>query len=68
MPTRVLPDLMVRLLGWMSKDAAALVPQLGRNPFASNDKATAIGWRPRSAEDAIVATAESLLALGLIRG
>ena len=35
---------------------------------ASNDKArNLLGWRPRSNEEAIVATAESLIRLGLVK-
>lgn len=66
--TRVLPDLLVRAMGWLSKDAGLLVPQLGRKPYASNKKAmTMMGWTPKSGEDAIVATAESLLELGIAK-
>ena len=27
-----------------------------------------LGWQPRPAEDAVIATAESLVALGLVKG
>lgn len=67
-PTLILPDFMVRMLGWINKDAAALVPQLGKKRYASNDKAKSFGWTPRSAEDAIVSSAESLLQLGIVGG
>jgi hypothetical protein len=39
-----------------------LLPQLGKIGNATSEKATrALGWAPRSNEEAIVATAESLL-------
>jgi dihydroflavonol-4-reductase len=42
------------------------VPELGKSKNASSEKARrALGWAPRSNEDAIVATAESLQRLGL---
>jgi dihydroflavonol-4-reductase len=45
-----------------------LVPQLGKIRNATNDKARRLlGWAPRSNEEAIVAAAESLLRLGLLK-
>jgi dihydroflavonol-4-reductase len=41
------------------------VPELGKVKQASNEKARRVlGWSPRSNEDAIVATAQSLVRLG----
>jgi nucleoside-diphosphate-sugar epimerase len=43
------------------------VPDLGKVRPASNQKArTVLDWQPRSGDEAIVATAESLLALGIV--
>ncbi len=66
-PTRVMPDVMVRLAGLFNKSLAEdVVPRLGRVRHLSNAKARQLlGWEPRSNEDALVATAESLLELGL---
>jgi dihydroflavonol-4-reductase len=48
--------------------AQAAVPELGRAKNASNEKAQRLlGWQPRSSAEAIVATAESLMQLGMIR-
>ncbi len=45
-----------------------LVPQLGKIRRASNEKAERVlGWTPRSNEEAVVATAESLVRLRLLR-
>jgi len=46
--------------------AREAVPRLGIRGRASNAKANALGWEPRSNEEAIVATAESLRKLGLV--
>jgi len=45
-----------------------IVPELGKKKNATSEKAMRVlGWRPRSREEAIVATAESLLRLGLVK-
>jgi nucleoside-diphosphate-sugar epimerase len=66
-PTRQLPDWLVRLGAWWDPSARAILPELGKVKNASSDKARRmLGWAPRSNEDAIVATAESLGQLGLL--
>ncbi|PYI66494.1 epimerase [Arthrobacter livingstonensis] len=66
-PTRVMPDLVVRLAGLFNRSLAQeVVPRLGKVKHLSNAKARELlGWEPRSNEDALVATAESLVELGL---
>ncbi|MES1202082.1 MAG: aldehyde reductase [Pseudomonadota bacterium] len=67
-PTRELPDWMVKLAALADPAVAQLVPELGKTKQASNDKAKAmLGWSPRSNDEAIVATAESLMRLGLLK-
>jgi nucleoside-diphosphate-sugar epimerase len=67
-PTKVMPDWMVRLASLFSPALAQVVSELGKVKNISNEKARRVlGWRPRSNADAIVATAESLLRLGLLR-
>lgn len=67
-PTRELPDWLLRILARFDKSVGQIVPELGKRKTASNEKARRmLGWSPRSAEDAIVATAESLLRLGLLK-
>ena len=67
-PTRVLPDWVVRLVALFDGGVRQLVRELGKIKNASNEKARRVlGWTPRSREDALVATAESLLRLGLLR-
>ncbi|HEY0341224.1 MAG TPA: aldehyde reductase, partial [Steroidobacteraceae bacterium] len=67
-PTRRLPDWVVRLVGTVNPALRQLVPQLGKIRRASNEKAERVlGWTPRSNEEAVVATAESLVRLRLLR-
>ena len=66
--TRVLPDWLVRLAGRFSATARqAATPELGRIKTATSAKAAAmLGWQPRPAAEALVATGESLFRLGLV--
>jgi dihydroflavonol-4-reductase len=66
--TREIPNTVVRLGASAGNPALkALVPFLGVTMNATSEKAIRLlGWSPRSAEDAIVASAESLIALGLL--
>lgn len=67
-PTRVLPNWLVRLLGRRNPRMREIVPLLGVNLNASGNKARRLlGWAPRSSEEAIVATAQSLVSLGLLK-
>ena len=64
-PTRVLPNWLVRLVSVFDSSVKQIVPELGKEKQGSNAKAKQmLGWAPRSNEDAIVASAESLLRLG----
>jgi dihydroflavonol-4-reductase len=67
-PTRELPDWLVRLASLIDSSIAQFIPELGKAWNVTNAKARELlGWTPRSNEEAIVATAESLLQLGLLR-
>ena len=67
-PTRQLPNWMVRLAALRDPAVKLILPELGKQKNATNEKARRLlGWTPRSREDAIVATAESLLRLGLLK-
>lgn len=68
-PTRELPNWLVRLTALRNPMAKAITPWLGKVKNASNAKARSIlGWSPRAREDALVATGESLVRFGLIKG
>ncbi len=65
---RQLPDWMVKLAALRDPAVKLILPELGKLKNATNAKAkTMLGWMPRSNEDAIIATAESLQRLGLLR-
>ncbi|MGQ4512000.1 NAD-dependent epimerase/dehydratase family protein [Streptomyces sp. DW26H14] len=58
-PTRRLPDALVRVASRVDATLRDYVPELGKEKKASADKArTTLGWRPQSNEEAIVSTAE----------
>jgi nucleoside-diphosphate-sugar epimerase len=67
-PTREMPDWVVRLLAKFMPDLRLIAPELGNVRNLTNAKAKRIlNWTPRSNEDCIVATAESLQRLGLLK-
>ena len=66
-PTRELPSWLVRFVARFDRDLKTLVPLLDSTRRATSGKAERIlGWKPRSPEDAIVATAESLIKFGIV--
>ena len=71
-PTRELPDWLLRLAALAVPSVRQIVRELGKARNATGDKSRRLlGWAPRSREDALVATAESLIrtrALEALRG
>lgn len=66
-PTRRVPDWLVRVVGLFDAEIRSVIPELGHHKHASSEKARRVlGWAPRPPEDALVATAESLMRLGLL--
>ncbi|KUJ13142.1 putative NAD dependent epimerase/dehydratase [Mollisia scopiformis] len=66
--TRTLPDFLVRLVALFDPEVASIAAHLGKKKYPTNEKAKRVlGWEPRSREDAITATAESLVKLGLVK-
>ena len=67
-PTRQLPNWLVRLAALRDPVVKQITPELGIVKNATGEKARRVlGWNPRSSEEAIVATAESLVRLGLLK-
>jgi nucleoside-diphosphate-sugar epimerase len=65
-PTREIPDWLVRLIARFDPAVRLIIPELGKRKNAGHDKATRVlGWLPRSNEECIIATAQSLIRLGL---
>jgi len=63
-PTRSLPNWVLRLTAMFNPTVRELLPELGKSKNGSHEKASRLlGWAPRSNEDSILATAESLLRL-----
>ena len=67
-PTRQLPNFLLRLVALRDPRVKLILPELGKVKNATNQKARRIlGWSPRSNDEAIIATAESLVRLGLLK-
>jgi nucleoside-diphosphate-sugar epimerase len=67
-PTREIPNWLVRLVAMRDTAVKAILPELGQIKRVTNEKAKRVlGWTPRSNEEAIVAAAESLIRLGLLK-
>jgi len=67
-PTRQLPNWLVRIAALRDPAVKQILPELGTFKNGSNAKARRVlGWMPRSNEEALVATAESLLRLRLLK-
>jgi nucleoside-diphosphate-sugar epimerase len=67
-PTRRLPNWMVRIAAMRDPAVRQILPELGKKKNATGEKARRmLRWAPRSNEDAIIATAESLARLGLLK-
>ncbi len=67
-PSLQLPNWVVRLAAMRDETIRQIVPELGRIRHLNNEKARRVlGWAPRSSEESIVATAESLAGLGLLK-
>jgi nucleoside-diphosphate-sugar epimerase len=69
-PTRGVPNFVLRIVALWDPTVALVLPNLGVRREVSNEKARRLlGWEPRwSNEDAVVATGESLVRLGLVKG
>jgi len=66
--TREAPDWVIKVAALFLAEARASVHDLGKTKNATSAKAKRVlGWTPRSREDAIVATGESLARLGLLK-
>jgi nucleoside-diphosphate-sugar epimerase len=67
-PTWQLPNWLVRLAALRDTAVRQILPELGLVKNATNEKARRLlGWTPRSNEESIIATAESLVRLGFLK-
>jgi dihydroflavonol-4-reductase len=68
-PTRELPNWLVRFAARFDRTLRPLVPLLDSTRRATSAKAKRVlGWTPRPPEDAVVASAESLIEFGVVPG
>jgi nucleoside-diphosphate-sugar epimerase len=61
-PTRVAPNILIRLMSLFDGSVRSFVGDLGVKSEFSNEAARSIGWSPRPVDDSVVECAESLLA------
>lgn len=67
LPKFILPNWLAGLAAPFDAGLRLLVRELGRDSRISNEKARRVlGWQPRTAETAVTAGAESLIAAGLV--
>ncbi|MGA8087178.1 MAG: aldehyde reductase [Terracidiphilus sp.] len=67
-PTRQLPNWLVKLAAFKDPAVKQIIPELGKWKNATSEKAQRVlGWSPRSREDSVVATAESMIELRLLK-
>jgi dihydroflavonol-4-reductase len=63
-----LPNWLLRLVGLFDPEIRGMLPELGKPKDATSEKAQRLlGWKPRSPEEAILATAQGLSSLGLLK-
>ncbi len=68
-PTWQLPNWVVRLAARRDPAVKLILPELGKFKNATSEKARRLlAWTPRPSDEALVATAESLMRLGLLKG
>ncbi|MGD0192655.1 MAG: aldehyde reductase [Rhizomicrobium sp.] len=66
-PTRKVPDFVLRLASLFDRQLGAVTPNLGKKHDYSSAKARSVlGWRPRAMEDTVLDCARSLIADRLV--
>jgi nucleoside-diphosphate-sugar epimerase len=67
-PTRTVPNLLVRGMALFDPGIRTVVDGLGKRTELSSEKArSSLGWAPRPVEDTIAETGESLIRTGVVR-
>src|SRR5579872_710005 len=66
-PTRKVPDFVIRLAGLFDKDLGSVTPGLGlKHDFTSAKAQRMLGWKPRPTEETVLDCARSLIAEGAV--
>ena len=68
LPKGIAPNFLIKLLGLFSPLMKTVADQLGKTKELDNSKAKNIlGWQPRSGEEAVVASAKSLIEFDIVK-
>lgn len=66
-PTRRIPDFVLKVAAVFDSSLASVTPRLGeRRAFSSAKAQRVLGWRPRPVEEAVLDCARSLIAAGVV--
>lgn len=69
LPTKTIPNMVVKAAALVKPDLKMIASIVGEYAGTSHAKAVnLLGWQPRSAKTAIIATAQSMLDLGIVQG
>jgi dihydroflavonol-4-reductase len=66
-PTRTMPNVLVKLVSYVVPQLRSLLPELGKQKEQSNEKAKSLGWNPRSTEESIVSCGQALIDAGICK-
>ena len=67
LPTRLLPDWLVKTMGKFDKNTRVMVGELGKRRVATNQKARdQFGWSPRTPKEAALATGVDVVRHGMV--
>ncbi|QLE62892.1 Nucleoside-diphosphate-sugar epimerase [Furfurilactobacillus rossiae] len=68
LPTKTMPNTLVKAVALTNPMLKMVALLVGQYAETSNEKAvTMLGWHPRSAREAIIATAQSMIDLGIVK-
>ncbi len=65
-PTRELPDWLVRVFALVDPQVRGIVNEVGRRREMSSATSLALGWKPHTLDDTLIDTARSLQAVGAV--
>jgi nucleoside-diphosphate-sugar epimerase len=67
LPKGTMPDVMLKIVAVFNPTLKQVIPELGRQRQISNEKARSVlGWAPRTAKEAIIDGAQSLIDAGVV--
>jgi len=67
LPKGTMPDFMLKIVAVFNPALKQVIPELGRQRQVSSEKArTVLGWTPRTAKNAIIDGAQSLIEAGVV--